>query len=448
MKKIICMCLCGLTAAGIFLTGCAESGEAQSETPSMSSVYQNGKSIGDHLKYYIEAPVNNKEELQLQAWINEDWSCSYKKLFQEYEKLHPNVQIKVTQLPWNTYWKKLIIAMQSGKGPDIFHMHNDYAKEMRPYLAQFPESQLPYSLIEQDFLQTESALYEGKLYYMNIGLSTGGIFYNKKMWKDAGLTDKDIPETWDELRLIAKRLTKYDDNGNIVVDGFNCNENEEFLLMAMQLQCGIPIFTEDQKKSKFCNGSTIQNVTFLRNLYLADNVCRPNKGLNNDMLGRGEAAMIYNWTWVASYLDQFYPEIEYGFFRPPVMDGETEVYDRNNFECTFGVNNASSEDKKLAAFDLMKFYLCSDEILLTAAEQAKIVPNKHTLLQNSISEEDEIIYEQSQYIDKTVFVSLISNHVGNILRTQLGVNIMNENHTPIDILKTTDDEIEKALADK
>ncbi|RFT33077.1 hypothetical protein CG400_06070, partial [Bifidobacteriaceae bacterium NR017] len=40
-------------------------------------------------------------------------------------------------------------------------------------------------------------------------------YYNKKLWKEAGLTEADIPTTWDELREVAKKLTKW--NGSKMV---------------------------------------------------------------------------------------------------------------------------------------------------------------------------------------------------------------------------------------
>ena len=37
-----------------------------------------------------------------------------------------------------------------------------------------------------------------RVYTIPVGDMTGAIFYNKEMWKEAGLTEADIPQTWDE----------------------------------------------------------------------------------------------------------------------------------------------------------------------------------------------------------------------------------------------------------
>ena len=38
-------------------------------------------------------------------------------------------------------------------------------------------------------------------------MMTGSVYYNKDMWEAAGLTEADIPKTWDEMREVAKKLT-------------------------------------------------------------------------------------------------------------------------------------------------------------------------------------------------------------------------------------------------
>ena len=43
-----------------------------------------------------------------------------------------------------------------------------------------------------------------------MGYAPTSVWYNTDMWKAAGLTDKDIPTTWDQLLEVAKKLTKSD----------------------------------------------------------------------------------------------------------------------------------------------------------------------------------------------------------------------------------------------
>ena len=48
----------------------------------------------------------------------------------------------------------------------------------------------------------------------------GLVYYNKQMWKDAGLTENDYPKTWADLAEIAKTLTIQISTGQIQRAGF------------------------------------------------------------------------------------------------------------------------------------------------------------------------------------------------------------------------------------
>jgi len=68
-----------------------------------------------------------------------------------------------------------------------------------------------------------------------------GIFYDKDQWAEAGLTEEDIPKTWDQLIAVAQKLTKVDDNGKMTVAGFGFNGNISFLLEIPAIRSFKPI---------------------------------------------------------------------------------------------------------------------------------------------------------------------------------------------------------------
>lgn len=77
---------------------------------------------------------------------------------------------------------------------------------------------IPVEDLEQDFNGVNAHVIDGKVYYIDYGMMTGSVYYNKEMWKEAGLTDDDIPKTWDEMIEVAKKLT-IKDGDNIVQAG-------------------------------------------------------------------------------------------------------------------------------------------------------------------------------------------------------------------------------------
>ena len=73
---------------------------------------------------------------------------------------------------------------------------------------------------------------------------TSLIFYNADYWAEAGLTEADIPRTWDEFRELAKKLTKYDANGDIQVAGFVPNNILGVFWLDLHYQLGGKLYGE------------------------------------------------------------------------------------------------------------------------------------------------------------------------------------------------------------
>lgn len=62
--------------------------------------------------------------------------------------------------------------------------------------------------------------YRGKIYALPWGSDTYALYWNKDLFEEAGLDPEKPPETLEELVQYAQKLTKLDDNGNILQMGF------------------------------------------------------------------------------------------------------------------------------------------------------------------------------------------------------------------------------------
>ena len=428
MKKIyLTTLLLVICVAVFFLLLWRDKGKTVNDFATAAADFSNDIFFDADLQYFMDTQVNNNHPITLTAWINEDWEDSYTFLFDRYQEYRPNVTIEVIKYPWRTYWAKLELALQSNRGPDIFHMHNEYSSQLLEYLESLPQSMFSPDRLGEFFRHAESAKIGDEMYFLNIGNTTGGIFYNKDMWLGAGLTSADIPTTWEDLREVAKQLTQYDDKGNITVDGFNFSGNTPFLLIAMQMQHGILPFSSDGRFSYFNNPENLINVRFLQELTMADHVSSFGAEPANEKLGNKRAAMIYAWPSVANDLDRYYQDIDYGFFRPPVWDlSAVPAFDRNNYECSFAINKQIIEDKKEVAFDLLLFYLCNDQALIKVSNQAKMIPSKLSLMNDDLILGNTVIAAQAEYIDKTAFLGVLPEAVFEYLKTDFERNIMND----------------------
>lgn len=75
--------------------------------------------------------------------------------------------------------------------------------------------------------------YEGRLLSMPFNTSTILLYCNMDAFAEAGLTEDDLPRTWDEVYDVAQKLIKFDEKGNVVRYGINWQLNRYELFDVM-----------------------------------------------------------------------------------------------------------------------------------------------------------------------------------------------------------------------
>jgi multiple sugar transport system substrate-binding protein len=119
------------------------------------------------------------------------------------------VKVKLEVIGWNDLQTRIQTAVTSGQGPDVLNIGNTWAASLQATGAFLPYDDANMKAIggSDKFVKTalETGGAPGKpvtsvpLYGLAYGL-----YYNKKMFTDAGLT---APATWEDLVTDAKKLT-------------------------------------------------------------------------------------------------------------------------------------------------------------------------------------------------------------------------------------------------
>ncbi|WP_328899882.1 MULTISPECIES: extracellular solute-binding protein [unclassified Streptomyces] len=130
----------------------------------------------------------------------------FKKIAEGFEKLHPKVDVKYVNVPFGDAQNKFKNAAQAGSGaPDVIRSEVAWTPEFADlgYLA--PLDGTPALQKQDDFLKQAAAStkYNGKTYAVPQVIDSMGIFYNKKMFKAAGV---EVPTTIDELKTVSKKI--------------------------------------------------------------------------------------------------------------------------------------------------------------------------------------------------------------------------------------------------
>jgi multiple sugar transport system substrate-binding protein len=89
------------------------------------------------------------------------------------------------------------------------------------YLLELPESAFSTAHLAKTFYPfvAQSVSFGGKNYSVPTAVRTLALIYNKRLFREAGLDPNVPPRTLDELLADAKKLSKYDAQGNLVQSG-------------------------------------------------------------------------------------------------------------------------------------------------------------------------------------------------------------------------------------
>ncbi|PFI60670.1 sugar ABC transporter substrate-binding protein [Priestia megaterium] len=358
MKKVISILV--ILCLFFVLGACSGSSQDVSGLKKDDKSDKGMKVIGENVKFNPNKLVNKGEPIAIELWT---WGGKdvFQKQVDKYQKIYPNVKIKVVNQPWEDYWTKLPLQLKGKNGPAMFNFHNSYHSNTINFMAPYD---IPTKALVKDYIGVPAHEINGSVYYIDYALNSGNIYYNKKMWKAAGLTDSDIPKTWDQFIKVAQKLTKKDNKGKIIQSGFDLNgDGYKAMIAGLGYQKGELLFKEDGKTVNFYNKTTIENTKMLYDLYKKYEVGSPNfSDDSTKSFGNEQSAMVYKWGWMEGELKNNYPDVEWGVFQTPTPSKDTPfAYDRYNGESTPGINKNAPKDQQAVAQDFLKFLLAGEE---------------------------------------------------------------------------------------
>ena len=186
-------------------------------------------------------------------------------LFKKYEILHPDIKIKWLDYPYQNYDTKIMTAFMSKNPPDVINLATDsiamYADgehilPLKEFLSQEVfDSYFPNLLID-------GCLYKEAIYALP-WYTTGEItFYNTKLFEEAGLSESDFPETYEEIPEIARRIKEKTN-----AFGFFPLYTEMGSFRYYFLEAGVPLLDETGTKAAFNTPRAVEVVKFWTDLY-------------------------------------------------------------------------------------------------------------------------------------------------------------------------------------
>ncbi|WP_230980291.1 extracellular solute-binding protein [Oryzicola mucosus] len=168
--------------------------------------------------------LNAAQAVEIEYWqyVFETRVKAMDELIANFEKANPDITVKHTTFPYADYQTRVIAAKMGGQGPDVMQFFYGWLDKFAAgeILQPLPKDAFPNDKIESEFFPIVSAVKRGDDYY---GLPTAvrslALFYNKKLFTDAGLDPNNPPKTLDEYVAAAEKTVKRDNAGNMTVAG-------------------------------------------------------------------------------------------------------------------------------------------------------------------------------------------------------------------------------------
>ena len=214
---------------------------------------------------------------------------------------------KVNVNPANDIDQQLSQGFAAGDPPDVFMVDANkfaaYAEagNLLPYGDSLSYKDDIYPTLRETFTS------DGKFFCAPKDFSTLGLQIRTDAWRQAGLTDADIPKDWDQLKAVAQRLTTADRAGLVI------NDSKD-RVGAFLVQSGGWWVNKDQTQATGDTPENLRALRFVRDL-LAGGVAKFPKQLGagdgSEAFGQGKAAMVIDGNWMIGSMREDYPDVKF-----------------------------------------------------------------------------------------------------------------------------------------
>ncbi|HEY9070333.1 MAG TPA: extracellular solute-binding protein [Candidatus Ozemobacteraceae bacterium] len=229
-------------------------------------------------------------------------------VIQKFEALHPGVKIRSEQLNWGNGLDKIVVALANDRAPDICELGSTWTGKFMSEGVLLDLTERVSDLRGQYHLW-EPAIWEGRIYGMPWLVGTRVLFYNRGLFRTAGLDPDRPPVTWDQLLAAAKAIHQPEKG----IYGFGVNAGEGHILYKKFLPFvwgnGGSIIDE---KGKFCFDSpaTREALEFYRRLMIYG--LKEKQDILDDAFKRGRLGLEISGSWNFARYPKEAPDLDFG----------------------------------------------------------------------------------------------------------------------------------------
>jgi len=312
--------------------------------------------------------------------------------------------------------QQLSQGFAAGSPPDVFYVSSNlvagYAANgsLEPYAAEMENADDFYPNLREAFTVDDT------YYCAPKDFSTLALAINTDSWAAAGLTDADVPTTWEELSAVAEQLTT-----DTQVGLTTSTEYER--LGAFMAQAGGGLVSDGAAIAD--SAENVEALDYVKSMLDAGTMkfaADLDAGWAGEAFGTGKAAMTIEGNWMIGSLAADYPDVKTQF--APLPEGPAGPGTLTFTNC-WGI--AADSANKEAALDMVEFLTSSDQ-QLAFAEAFGVMPS----VQSAADPWREANPEAAAFLDQADYAVAIPN-------TEGVSDVVGELNSQLESLATTGD---------
>jgi multiple sugar transport system substrate-binding protein len=322
--------------------------------------------------------------LQLSDWhlTEPHWEKAIQEMVAVFEEENPNIKVQLIPVTYADKENLYITEIQAGSGPDLMHLHGfsirsfiekGFLYDITPFIQQESDTEWGGEFIDTWYPQTiELMEYQDSYYALPSDFMAMVLFYNKELFREAGLNPEQPPNTWDEFLTYAQRLTR-DRNGDGMVDtwGFGTvgavDPGFELRFTPILLSHGATYLTPDNKCSALNSSAAKKAFDFYISLVTENEVVPPGvtaqkPGDVRQQMADEQIAMLLGSGWTVPIVSDLNPDlnaIEALAAAPvPILAGRNVQKPTTAWISAWMINKNTKHPKE--AWQLLKFLTSKD----------------------------------------------------------------------------------------
>lgn len=200
----------------------------------------------------------------------------------DFEKTHPNIHIKaVYSGSYQDSVAKALTAVKGGTPPQLAVLLSTDMYTLIDQDAIVPIDDVAHSANDKEWLGSfydafmQNSRANGHVWGAPFQRSTIVMYYNKDMFKAAGLNPDQAPANWTELVADAKKLTVRDAQGQVTRWGLEIPSGGAFaywLFQALTTPAGAILMNQNGTETYFTKAAVVKSLQFWQDLSMKDGV--------------------------------------------------------------------------------------------------------------------------------------------------------------------------------